>query len=278
MRAIAFSSPAWVSQSLTRTGVSLWQARTGYLPARRRPPTAISRLATRLLWRHGIPVLAPRARLDRGHICHRCGAHVALDENTAEAGSYAVVTFKVPNESDSATTTSITLSLPTDTPFTSVRYIPVAGWQTGLVTAELPEPVMIGDSEIMRARTSVIWTATGDGIADGQLQRFPLTCGPVSDVGSVTLPGEQGYSDGTIVSWSETGEDAGHPAPILYVNDTPAADRHGDGEQGDGDAAGEAHQARPGVLAWVLGGAGLVLGASALVITVAQHRTRASDD
>jgi uncharacterized protein YcnI len=49
-------------------------------------------------------------------------AHVTINPDAAEAGSYAVVTVKVPNESDTATTTKVQLSLPEDTPFTSVRH------------------------------------------------------------------------------------------------------------------------------------------------------------
>ena len=119
-------------------------------------------------------------------------AHVTIDPGQAEAGSYTVVTVKVPNESETATTNRVELSLPTDTPFTSVRYVPVPGWTAELVKTTLPEPVTMGESTVTEAVTSVVWTAdAGSEIGSGQLQLFPLSVGPVPDTGSVTLPADQ---------------------------------------------------------------------------------------
>jgi len=238
------------------------------MPTVRRGPAALIALA-------GAAALALAAPL-------AASAHVSLDENTAEAGSYALLTLKVPNESDTASTTSVTLTLPADTPFTSVRTVPVAGWSAELVRTTLPEPVTVGDGEITEAVTSIVWTAVdGAGIADGQLGLFPVSLGPVPDVGSVVLPVDQGYSDGTVVSWSDTAEGAEHPAPVLYVNDAPASDHHGgtddhatpeatvapDAGHGDADAAADVD-----VLARVLGVAGLAVGAVALVLAIVWRR------
>jgi uncharacterized protein YcnI len=200
-------------------------------------------------------------------------AHVTLEENTAEAGSYALLTFKVPNESDTATTTSVTVNLPTDTPFVSVRTVPVAGWTAEIVTSTLPEPVELGETTVTEAPTSIVWTATGEGLGDGELGLFPFSVGPVPDVGQLELPVDQGYSDGSVVAW------AGDDVPILYVNDAPAADHHG------GDAAEEGHEdeghdeaattAGPdgtAVAGLVVGSLGLVLGASALALTLIRRR------
>jgi uncharacterized protein YcnI len=201
-------------------------------------------------------------------------AHVSIDPGQAEAGSYTVVTLKVPNESETATTNRVELSLPTDTPFTSVRYVPVAGWSAELVTTTLPEPVTIGESTITEAVTSVVWTAdAGSEIGAGQLQLFPLSVGPVPDTGSVALAADQGYTDGTTVSWNETADDAEHPAPVLYINDAPVAD-----ENSGHDATVEAAAAETGsapaddVLARVLGIAGLVVGAVGIVLAVTARR------
>ncbi|TPX05688.1 YcnI family protein, partial [Schumannella luteola] len=134
-------------------------------------------------------------------------AHVTLAENTAAPGSYALLTFKVPTESESASTVSLTLMLPTDTPFTSVRTVPIAGWSAELVRTTLPEPVTVGETQITEAVTSIVWTADdGAGIGVGELGLFPVSLGPVPDTGSIVLPVEQGYSDGSTVSWSDTGE------------------------------------------------------------------------
>jgi uncharacterized protein YcnI len=201
-------------------------------------------------------------------------AHVSIDPGQAESGSYTVVTLKVPNESETATTNRVELSLPTDTPFTSVRYVPVAGWSAELVTTTLPEPVTIGESTITEAVTSVVWTAdAGSEIGAGQLQLFPLSVGPVPDTGSVALAADQGYTDGTTVRWNETADDAEHPAPVLYINDAPVADEHS-GDDATVEAAAAETDSAPAddVLARVLGIAGLVVGAVGIVLAVTARR------
>lgn len=200
-------------------------------------------------------------------------AHVTINPNQATPGSYTVITVKVPNESEDATTNRLEISLPTDTPFTSVRYVPVPGWTAELVTTTLPEPVTVGESEITQAVTSVIWTAEpGAEIAAGQLQLFPLSVGPVPDTGSIAIPAEQGYSDGTTVNWNEEGEDAENPAPVLYINDAPADDHHAATAVVVDDAPTDA---QPDVLARILGIGGLILGIVGLVFAITTRRTAA---
>ncbi|PRY70106.1 uncharacterized protein YcnI [Glaciihabitans tibetensis] len=217
-------------------------------------------------------------------------AHVTINPNAAEAGSYAVITVKVPNESATATTTKVELALPEDTPFTSVRYVPVAGWSAELVSETLPAPVTVGENEVAEAVTSVVWTALpGSEIADGQLQQFSVSLGAVPDTGSVVLPATQYYSDGTIVSWDSTEEDAEYPAPVLYINDAAPTDHHaaaGADHDEDADADADAATASNGstassvssgddVLARILGLGGLLLGAAGLVLGITARRRNA---
>ncbi len=200
-------------------------------------------------------------------------AHVTVSPNTASAGSYALVNIKVPNESATAVTNEIEVSLPTETPFLSVSYVPVAGWTTELIRETLASPVKIGDNTVTEAVVRVVWTATpGHEISAGQLQVFPLSLGPVPDTGTIVMPAVQTYSDGTVVSWSEMGDNAQHPAPMMYVNDAPAAGGHepaaeelnSDSEPG----------ATPDTLARGLGIGGLVVGALGLVLAAAALRTK----
>jgi uncharacterized protein YcnI len=208
-------------------------------------------------------------------------AHVTLDDNTAEAGSYALLTFKVPNESDTASTTSLTIDLPTDTPFVSVRTVPLPGWTAEVVTTTLPEPVQIGETTVTEAPTSIVWTATGAGLGGTELGLFTFSAGPVPDVGQIALPAHQGYSDSSVVDWT------GDEVPILYVNDAPAADHHG-GAAEEEPAAGDDHADDAGhddateagtdptaVAALATGIGGLVLGAAALVLTLLRRRSAA---
>ncbi|MCA0218133.1 MAG: YcnI family protein [Actinobacteria bacterium] len=207
-------------------------------------------------------------------------AHVGIDPNQSDPGTYPLITFKVPTESATATTTKIELTLPQDTPFGFVSYTPVEGWATELVKETLPEPVVTDDGEVTEAVTKVIWTAEpGSELTAEQYGLFPLVLGPVPDTGSVVLAVDQTYSDGTVVSWSETGADAEFPAPVLYVNDVPESDHHAGGGADDEHAEivvdGDTAAAASGdTLARVLGIGGLVLGAVAVVIALTSHRKK----
>jgi uncharacterized protein YcnI len=217
-------------------------------------------------------------------------AHVTIDPGDAEPGSYTVLTVKVPNESATAATNRVELQLPTDTPFSSVRYVPVPGWSAELVSSALPEPVAVGDSDITEAVTSVVWTAEpGAEIGQGQLQQFDLSVGPVPDTGSITLPAVQTYTDGEVVEWTDTAVEAEHPAPVLYVNDAPA-DAHAGHGTADADAdaatvsasdgsasAATAASAQPvDVLARVFGVLGLVVGVVGVMLAVTSRRKAAN--
>ena len=202
-------------------------------------------------------------------------AHVTLQTNTATAGSYALLTFRVPNESaDGATTDSIAITLPTDHPLLSASFVPVPGWTATATTEKLPKPVVNGDDTITRAVTKVTWTApAGQGIPTGALGLFQLSVGPIPSVGSIAFPAEQGYSDGSVVSWSEKGADAQHPAPVLYVDDAPPTATASGASPSTTVAASAAapstSAAQPDVLARVLGILGLVVGAVGLVVGIA---------
>lgn len=206
-------------------------------------------------------------------------AHVSIDPGQAEAGAYALITVKVPNESETEKTNRVELRLPTDTPFTSVRFVPVPGWDAELVRTELPEPVMVGNSEITEAVTSIIWTAqAGSELGDGALLLLPISLGPVPDVGSVVLTADQSYTDGSIVSWSGTEEGAEKPAPVLFINDEPVGDHDAaeTDETHSADGATESERAEDSdgsdPVARGLGIAGLLAGLTAVVLAFAFRR------
>jgi len=198
-------------------------------------------------------------------------AHVSLEENTAQPGTFTTLTFRVPNESaDGASTNKLTVSLPTGTSLLgSVSYVPAAGWTAELVTTKLAAPITSGDDTITEAVTRVVWTATpGSEYGPGSLGIFKLFVGPVPDVGQLKLPVDQGYSDGSVVSWSG-GPGAEHPAPVLYVDDKPVVDHDADSAPAATVTTPASQTARqPDTVARVLGGLGALLGAVALVIAV----------
>ncbi|CAN5157063.1 YcnI family protein [soil metagenome] len=195
-------------------------------------------------------------------------AHVTVSPNTAEPGGYSLITVKVPNESATASTVKVSIALPADTPFTSVSYVPVPGWTGELSRSTLPTPVTVGENTITEAVTAVTWTADDAvGITAGQLQLFPISVGAVPDIGQLTLPATQTYSDGTVVNWDGSGDE---PAPVLYVNDEPADDHHAAGPSVDTVELHDSPQSD--VLARVFGIAGLALGAIAVVIAIVALR------
>ena len=205
-------------------------------------------------------------------------AHVSLEENTATPGSFTTLTFRVPNETaDGASTNRLTLTLPTGTGLLdSVSYLPVPGWTAELVRTKLAAPITNGDDTITEAVTQVIWTANpGSEYGQGSLGIFRLFVGPIPDIGRLKLPTEQGYSDGSVVSWSG-GTGSEHPAPVLYVDDNPVVDHDADSAPVTTVTTSPAAPttAAPDVLGRVLGGIGVVLGAVALVIAVAGRRPR----
>lgn len=209
-------------------------------------------------------------------------AHVHVDPATTEAGAYAVLTVRVPNESPTAATTQVSVDLPTDRPLTYVGLEPVPGWTGVVEEGDLPEPVEVDGAAITRAPVRVVWTAEGAGIGDGQFQRFTVSAGPLPEAGTeVVLPAHQTYSDGSVVDWdqlAEGGTEPEHPAPVFTTTEAAPAGGGAADDASDAAAAGAATSTAPAAddsaLPAVLGGIGLAAGLVALVVaTLAWRRT-----
>ncbi|OUE15179.1 hypothetical protein CMMCA002_03375 [Clavibacter michiganensis subsp. michiganensis] len=143
------------------------------------PRRRILRSATALVGGVALAVAVPLA----------ASAHVRVSPDQAAAGSYSTLTFKVPTESATATTTSVTVDLPKDAPFSSLSTEPVPGWTAKVTTEKLDTPVKTDDATITDAPVEVTWTADdGVGIKAGEFQRFTVSVGPVPDTGSIMLP------------------------------------------------------------------------------------------
>ena len=215
-------------------------------------------------------------------------AHVRVVPEQTTAGGWTVLTFRVPNESETAATSQVAVDLPTDTPLLSVSTKPVPGWTATVETAPLPEPVDFYGTELTQAPSRVVWTAQpGAEIADGQFQEFEVSAGPLPEAGTqLVLPAHQTYTDGTVVVWDEVAEEGGeepaHPAPELTTTEATDDDAHGTADDAaDADAdiddaaavtAAAPATAEPDTLARVLGGIGLALGAVALVVALLGRR------
>nr|BFE57936.1 YcnI family protein [Dactylosporangium thailandense] len=199
-------------------------------------------------------------------------AHVTVNPNTATQGGYTKVTFRVPNEKDSASTVKLEVAIPTDKPIASVSLKPVAGWTAATETTKLTTPIKSGDGDITEAVSKITWTAgPGAEIRPHQFQEFDVSLGPLPATDAIVFKALQSYSDGDVVRWIDepaAGAEAEHPAPVLKLSKAGApATAPASGAAQDvnaimtsGKSAGDGTAITLGVIALVLGLAGLVAG------------------
>lgn len=150
-------------------------------------------------------------------------AHVTVNPNEVAAGGFARVAFRVPNESDDASTTKVEVHLPENAPIASVSTMPVAGWTVATTKRKLDKPIDMHGSQVGEVISVITWTASSPDAAvkPGQFQEFPVSLGPIpSDAKQLVFKALQTYSDGAVVRWIEEpkeGAELEHPAPVLNV-------------------------------------------------------------
>jgi periplasmic copper chaperone A len=156
-------------------------------------------------------------------------AHVTVNPREATQGGYTRVAFRVPNESDTASTTKLEVFLPQETPIASVSTMPVPGWTVVVERGRPAAPVEAHGSPVTEVAKKLTWTATGaSAIKVGEFQEFPVSRGPLPEVERLTFKALQTYSDGSVVRWIEEppadgGEEPEHPAPVLTLTKEGAA-------------------------------------------------------
>jgi len=146
-------------------------------------------------------------------------AHVRVESDNAAPGKTAVVTFRVPGESETgAVTTQLNVALPD---VASARTEVMPGW-----TARMDRDTAAGTVR------SVTWTAVpGMGISSDQFALFRISV-KLPEGESVSFPATQTYSDGTVVRWDQPplpdGSEPEYPAPVLTMTEaqTEATDDH----------------------------------------------------
>lgn len=151
-------------------------------------------------------------------------AHVKVSGTDATQGGYGVATFRVPSESDTASTTELRVTLPDDTPILSASVQPKPGWTATVTKKKLATPQKDDDGNTVTDYVSVVdWKADNPqaAIPPNQFDEFNLSVGPLPKAASVSLPAEQFYSDGSIVNWNEKAAEGQpepeHPAPALTL-------------------------------------------------------------
>lgn len=194
-------------------------------------------------------------------------AHVSVSSTDAAPGGFGKAVFRVPTESDTASTTKLVVTLPEATPFAFVTAQAKPGWKVTLQKEKLSAPTKVGDFELTEAVRTVTWTSTGDGIAPSQFDEFAISGGPFPDDESILFEATQTYSDGEVVDWNEVqkgDKEPEHPAPTLklvapVVDDDPAMKSD---DNGDSRAT------------W-LGGGALAVAVAAMVVALRENRRRA---
>ncbi len=184
------------------------------------------------------------------------GAHVRASSDNPGRGAMAIVTFEVPNESNTgAATTGLTVTL-TNVSSASVESMP--GW-----TAKLDRDAASGTVR------SVAWTASqGGGIGVDQFALFRISV-QLPDADTVSFPATQTYSDGAVMKWDQPplpgGVEPEHPAPMLTLaaGPSPPHDHH--------SAAAPRSKSQDGT-ARLLGGAALAIAALAVALALIRRR------
>ena len=204
-------------------------------------------------------------------VADSASAHVGVSSPDAKPGGYAKLVFRVPSESDTASTTKLVVTLPKDHPFVSVGAQVKGGWKVVKTKEKLASPVKIGDVTLTEAITTVSWTAEAGGVPPNDFDEFALSVGKIPEgVDSLDFPAVQTYSDGEVVRWEQVAKDAAdkpeHPAPSLKLATAVTT------------AAATTSQDKGGsdTLARVLGGAGLLLGLIGLGLGLRAGRVKAT--
>ena len=195
-------------------------------------------------------------------------AHVEVEANNTARGGEAILTFQVPNESDTgALTTQFSVALPN---LSSDGTEMMSGW-----TARLDRDTAAGTTR------SVTWTAAapGVGIARDQFALFRVAV-TLPNTDTVSLPATQTYNDGTVVHWDQPplpgGGEPEHPVPMLTL--TQAAPEGTSTTEAPAPASlpaaptRAASQPTPDTTARWLAGAGLIVGALGVGLALVMRR------
>jgi uncharacterized protein YcnI len=162
-------------------------------------------------------------------------AHVTVSPSTAQQGAFTSIAFRVPTESDSASTTKVDVHFDLTNPIATVDYQAIPGWTATVTTSKLSKPITDDDgNQVTQAVSEIVWTAdsAASAIKPGQFLDFPVELGPMPKTSSISFKTLQTYSDGSVVRWIDPtppgGPEPEHPAPVLTLT--------AGGSSGDGSA------------------------------------------
>ncbi|MEU3982416.1 YcnI family protein [Streptomyces sp. NPDC026672] len=244
----------------------------------------MSRVRTTLRRAGAVTALAAAGTLAAAGIA---SAHVTVHPDSyAKGATDGVVTFRVPNEEDSASTTKVQVFLPTDHPVLGVLVSPRDGWTAKVTDTKLKTPVKTDDGTITDAVSEITWT--GGRIDPGHYEDFDVAFGQLPEnTDQLTFKTLQTYSDGKTVRWIEEAqgeEEPENPAPVLKLTAQDAQEQGG-GASAASSAPGKSSETSGSAVsaddstARGLGVAGLivgVLGLAAAAFAIVRSRSGGS--
>ncbi|MFI6930785.1 YcnI family protein [Streptomyces sp. NPDC050287] len=196
-------------------------------------------------------------------------AHVTVHPETyAKGATDGVLSFRVPDEDDSASTTEVRLFLPTDHPLLGVLVSPRDGWTAKVTNTKLKTPVKTDDGTITDAVSEITWT--GGRISPGQYEDFDVAFGQLpDDTDALTFKALQTYSDKKVVRWIETAgrgdAEPENPAPVVKLTAKSANSADSANSTASTATSASASASVSDSTARGLGIAGLVVGVLGLV-------------
>ena len=140
-------------------------------------------------------------------------AHVTIQPSEWEPGAFATMVVRVPNESDAAATTSISMQFPEEV--LTARFQPHPVCEREVETEALDQPV----EDITERVARVTWTCD-PGIAVGEFDEFGMSFQVPEDATEgqeILFPTVQVYSDGEERAWVDPDPEAESPAPRVTV-------------------------------------------------------------
>jgi uncharacterized protein YcnI len=202
-------------------------------------------------------------------------AHVTVQPASTPAGAETVLTVRVPNERDDASTVKLDVKLPPG--FVSAAWESAPGWSVRAVKEKLPKPIQTDDGPIDEQISEIVWTASSKstGIQPGEFRDFPLSVLVPGKAGqTLTFKALQTYSNGSVVRWiGAPGSE--EPAPQVKLTNASATT----GDTGSASSGSPAQTSAPApaaaadndsnglsIVALVLGALGLLIGIVALVV------------
>ena len=145
-------------------------------------------------------------------------AHVTVQPTEAQAGGFARMDVRVPNERDDESTTKVEVKMPKGIYFAS--YEAHSGWKADIKMRKLAKPTELFGEPVNEEVDTVTFTGSGESgsIKPGQFKDFGLSVrvpdGKAGD--KLTFPSLQTYSGGEVVRWIGA-PDADEPAPQVTL-------------------------------------------------------------